>query len=210
MTTLAPSSAERRVVLSGISWALYQDMLAEIGDGHTRLTYDRGRLEIMSPSDLHERVKKVAGRLIEAYGDEVGISVEGYGSTTFQREDLQRGLEPDECYYITSAGAVTGKEELDLTVDPPPDLAIEIDISRPDVARQPIYAALGVPEVWRYDGRSMTLLRRDAAGNYKPATSGWALPELRVGEFNRLLKMGLTNGQSAGVRALRAWTRGAP
>src|SRR4051794_16559865 len=108
-------SPERRVTLNGVSWAFYQNMLAEIGDGHVRLTYDTGRLEIMSPSTLHERVKTVLGRLIEAYADEMGILIEGLGSTTFDREDLQKGLEPDECYYVQNASAVVGRDDFDWT-----------------------------------------------------------------------------------------------
>ncbi len=86
-------------------------------------------------------------RLIEAYADASEIHIAGLGSTTFQREDLEKALEPDECYYIQHAAETIGKERFDLTVDPPPNLAIEIDISPPDIARQPIYGALGVPEV---------------------------------------------------------------
>src|SRR5437762_13654727 len=138
---------EGRIVLHDVRWGFYEQMVREIGNTNgVRLTYDAGRLEIMSPSGLHERVKKIAGRLIEAFGTESGIPVEGYGSWTLKREDLQKGLEPDECYYVQSLPAISGKQELDLSVDPPPDLAIEVDISPHDVAREPIYAALGVPE----------------------------------------------------------------
>jgi Uma2 family endonuclease len=135
-----------------ISWDLYQRMLDEIGDGNTRLTFNNGRLEIISPSRFHERVKTVLGRLIETYGDAVEIVVERAGSTTFQRKDLLKGLEPHECYYVAHAEEIEDREELDLNIDPPPDLVIEIDLSHRGVARQPIYAAMSVPEIWKYDG----------------------------------------------------------
>lgn len=208
MTIAIPKpEAERRVVLDGISWGLYQQMLAEIGDGHTRLTYDQGRLEIMSPGPRHERVKKILARLVEAYGEEMDIAVEGFGSTTFDREDLQKGLEPDECYYVANAGRMAGREDFDFAVDPPPDLAIEIDISPPQVGRQPIYGALGVPEIWRYDGNLVTPLHRTPAGTYITASHSLAFPDPSIEELNHVLRMGLERGQSTAVREVRQHVR---
>jgi Uma2 family endonuclease len=196
----------RSVVLRGISWSLYQSMLAEIRSGAIRLTYDQGWLEIMTLSPLHEKVKTILARLIEAYADANGIDAEGLGSTTFSREELKRGLEPDECYYIAHAADVTGKNELDLSVDPPPDLAIEVDISPPDIAKQPIYAALGVPEVWRYDGRRVIPLLR-AADGYIESEKSIAFPNLPMDRLNEFLSIGLASSQSAAVRAMRSWLR---
>jgi Uma2 family endonuclease len=204
----SPQSFDRRIVLDGVSWDLYEHLLAEIGERPIHLTFDEGRLEIMTLSDLHERVKKIIARLIEAYGDAIGVDIEGLGSTTFRREELQKGLEPDECYYVAHAAMWPGKEEFDLAVDPPPDLAIEIDISPPDVARQPIYAALGVPEVWRYDGSKIAFLRRNDAGTgYVPSEKSLSFPDLPMEEFSRFIQIGLTSGQPAAVRALRQWLR---
>lgn len=159
----------------------------------------------MSPSPLHERVKTVIGRLIEACGDALGIDVEGFGSTTFDREDLQKGVEPDECYYIAKASKVIGKQVLDLAIDPPPDLALEVDISPPDLTRAPIYAALGVPEIWRFDGRRLVSLHRAGEGRYVEANRSLAFPELPMDELNRFVNVGPEKGQSAAVRALREW-----
>lgn len=206
--TLASPQAERRVVIDGVSWRLYQQMLAEIGDGHTRLTYDQGRLEIMSPTPRHEAIKTILGRLVEAYADEMDIEMEGFGSTTFDREDLQKGLEPDECYYVQSAQVVKGRQEFDFSVDPPPDLAIEIDISPPDLARQPIYAALGVPEIWKYDGNEVCFLKRTKEGQYVAADRSLAFPKLPASDLNRFLQIALAEGQTAAVRALRGSCRG--
>jgi Uma2 family endonuclease len=207
--TIAHPRAERRVVIEGVSWRLYQQMLAEIGDGHTRLTYDQGRLEIRSPTTRHELIKKILGRLLEAYADEMEVEVEGFGSTTFDREDLQKGLEPDECYYVQNAGAVKGRQEFDFSVDPPPDLAIEIDISPPDVARQPIYAALDIPEVWNYDGNQVRFLHRTLEDRYVIADRSLAFPQLPASELNRFLRIALVEGQTAAVRTLRQWCCGA-
>jgi Uma2 family endonuclease len=204
--TLTPV-VNRRVLLSGISWSLYQHMLAEIRNGAVRLTYDHGWLEIMTLSPLHEKVKKIIARLIEAYSDASGIDAEGFGSTTFSREELQRGLEPDECYYVSHAADVAGKSTLDLAVDLPPDLAVEVDISPPDIAKQPIYAALGIAEVWRYNGRRLTPLRRTADG-YAEIEKSMAFPDLPMDRLNEFLSIGLASGQSAAVRAMRKWLQG--
>ncbi len=209
MTLAAAQPNHHPVVLEGISWEFYERMLAEIGDHqHVRLTYDEGRLEIMSPSNWHEKVKKIIGRLIEAYSDEVGIPAEGHGSTTFKREDLLKGLEADECYYIRNIAAVIGKEEVDLTLDPPPDLAVEVDISTPSVARQPIYAAMGVPEIWRYDGHQVISLHRGANGKYESSVRSLAFPTFPMEVVSRLVEIGLAKGQAEAVRRLREWARG--
>jgi Uma2 family endonuclease len=201
------ATLEERVTLPDVSWEFYQSALREVGDGHVRLTYDEGRLEIMSPSGFHERVKTVIGRLIEAYAEETGLNVEGYGSTTFAREDLQKGLEPDECYYIANFQAIVNKRNIDLSIEPPPDLAIEIDLSRPGVSRQPIYAALGVPEIWRYDGRRLMCLHRVVekvtGARYVPADRSLSFPDLSFVEFARLVDVALAQGQGAAVRELR-------
>ena len=203
-------AAENRVLLEGISWSLYERLLRELGRDNpgVRLAYDDGRLEIMSPTPLHEDVKKITARLIEAYGDERGLTVQGLGSTTFKRKDLKKGLEPDECYYVANAARVIGKKKLDLLRDPPPDLAIEVDISPPQVLRPPIYAALGVPEIWRFDGERLAVLLRTEGGDYQASETSLSFPELPMREVNRFLRVGLESGQSAAVRALRQWLRG--
>lgn len=144
MSTVSVPRGER-FLLYGVSWDYYDRTLRELEGQHRRIrvTYDRGRLEFMTLTHLHEFIKKTIGRLIETYSLDRGIPATGLGSLACRREDLDRGLEPDECYYV-------GR--------PPPDLAVEVDITVSSVPRQPIYAALGVPEVWRYDGRAVTFL----------------------------------------------------
>jgi Uma2 family endonuclease len=204
--TLSLNSMPRCVVLEDVTWDLYQQMLAGIGDGHTRLTFDQGRLAIMSPLPIHEQIKKVLARLVEAYADATDIAVEGLGSTTFKREDLQKGLEPDECYYIAHALQIMRKEEIDLAVDPPPDLAIEVDISRPGIARQPIYAAIGVPEIWRYDGTRVIPLHL-IHGHYESADHSLAFPDLPMDLVNEMVRLALTQSQTAAMKAFRDWLK---
>ncbi len=182
-----PVRSERRLTLTGISWGTYVRLSDEVGPG-TRITYDRGRMEIVTLSERHERIKKMLARIVEAYADAAGIDAEGLGGVTMRREDLDRGLEPDECYYVAHAAVIIGQPEdaeLDLSVTPPPDLAIEVDISPPEVAKLPIYAALGVPEIWRYDGRAVTYLARTADGQYAAVDRSPAFPDLPVGVGER-------------------------
>lgn len=199
---------ESRILLEPVSWALYQQILRELGDSAAiRLAYDNGRLEIMSPSPSHEEVKKIAARLIEAYADALEIDIQGLGSMTMSREDLKQGIEPDECYYVQSFSAIADKDELDLDVDPPPDLAMEIDISPPAMGKQSIYAGLGVSEIWRYDRGRFRVLTRTGDGIYVEAKQSLCFPGLPIDEFNRFVQIGLKSHQPAAVRALRQWIK---
>ncbi len=204
--------AERRMALAGVSWATYARLCDEVVHGPTKITYDRGRMEIVVVSNRHEWVKTILGRVIEAYADAVGIVAEGFGGMTLRREDLGRGLEPDECYYVAHAAATAGwgaeDHPLDLTVDPPPDLAIEVDISPPDVAKPPIYAALGVPEIWRYDGQAVAFLARAPDGRYVVTDRSLAFPDLPLAWVNECLVIGLTQTQSAAAAEVRRRVRG--
>jgi Uma2 family endonuclease len=201
-------NAESRVVLEPVSWALYEQILTELGDNRgTRLAYDDGRLEIMSPSDSHEDVKTIVARLIEAYAFMMDIDIQGYGSWTMNRKEKNKGIEPDECYYVQSLSAIAGKKRRDLKRDPPPDLAIEVDISRSSLAKQPIYAAIGVPEIWRFDGERFAILRRDESGSYVESPQSACFPDLPIDEVNRFVQIGLRSLQPAAVRALRDWVK---
>ena len=114
-------------------------------------------------------------------------------------------MEPDECYYVSTAPRIVGKQKLDLSVDPPPDLAIEIDISPPEVRRESIYHALGVLELWRYDGQRFVVVRRNAAGTYEQRAGSQEMPGLPMEELNRMVQIGLKSGQTAAVAALVEW-----
>lgn len=163
-------------------WDGYEKFLEAIGDGHTRVTYDRGRLELMTPSNRHERIKKCLGQVFERLLVVAGIDYLPGGSTTFKRQDLDRGLEPDECYWVAHAARMRKNESYDPLNDPPPDIAIEVEISTTIIKRLPIYHAMAVPEIWRWTrfGR-VEIQIRDVAGNYAPQPHSrflpWLLPE---------------------------------
>lgn len=197
-----------RVLLENISWQTYQSLLKDFDQQPAmRLTYDQGRLEIKMPLDPHESYKKLLGRLVEALTEELGIEVRSLGSRTCDRKDLARGLEPDQCYYIQSEPVVWDKAQIDLAIDPPPDLAIEIDMSSSSLNRLSIYADLGVPEVWRYDGAVLTIYRLEAH-NYQPCDRSFVFPQLTASDLERFLELKKTTRENALVRLFREWIRG--
>ncbi len=151
MGTVA-SAADSRVTLRNVPWETYDALVQARGDDPApRFTYDSGTLEIMSPSRKHERIKTLLGRLIEAYTEERSIQVSSAGSTTLRNQLKEKGLEPDESYFLESEHLVRGKDDLDLSTDPPPDLAIEVDLSSSAVDKLAVHASLGVAEVWSYE-----------------------------------------------------------
>jgi Uma2 family endonuclease len=150
------SPADNRLLLRNISWETYERLLSESVDNPgTRFTYDEGSLEILQVSIGHEIPNRTLARLAQVTAEETGRDFMGAGSTTFRRKDRAKGFEPDSCFYFRHAASIRRKKEIDLTVDPPPELVIEVDISRSSLDRLPIFAAIGVMEIWRYDGDRM-------------------------------------------------------
>lgn len=165
----------RRVTLHNVPWSLYGQLLELTGNGLPRMTYDRGTLEMETPSKRHEVLKWIVGRFVEAYAEAEGIEYEAVGSTTWRRESAAGGLEADEAYYIQSYAAVQGREAEPET-DPLPDLAIEIDLSPPEVDKASVYARLGVPEIWRWRDGRLAVLVRTADDRYTEHQTSIALP----------------------------------
>ncbi|MEO0434469.1 MAG: Uma2 family endonuclease [Cyanobacteria bacterium J06656_5] len=196
-----------RVVLQNISWQSYQSLIRDFAqEPAIRLTYDHGTLEIRMPLDPHETFKKLIGRLIEAATEELDLEIRSLGSRTYDREDLASGLEPDQCYYIQNEPQVRGIEQIDLTQLPPPDLAVEIDITSSSLNRFAIYKALGVPEIWRYDGNRLEIhvLQDD---EYVNQSNSRALTLLTAADILRFLTSHQTLGENALVKQFRQWIR---
>lgn len=188
----APSFSTRRpgtVVLRNISWRTYQSLLAEVGDEPVHLTYDQGLLEIELPSERHEQLKAAVRGLVEHALRAFRTRFEPLGSTTWDRADLLKGIDADECYYVQNEAAVRGRRPIDLAVSPPPDLALEIEVSLSAVDKLAIYGALGVPEVWRVreDGTTLVLVR-GGNGAYVPADLSRAIPLLPPSVVTGLLR----------------------
>jgi Uma2 family endonuclease len=196
-----------RIILRGVSWTTYQALSRDLeSEPGKRLTYDQGMLEIMVPLPPHEGYKKLMGRLVEVITEETETEIRSLRSTTWRRDDLKKGLEADECYYIQHEAAVRGKAEIDLTIDPPPDLAIEVDNTSSSMNRMEIYAALGVPEVWRYNGETLTI-EHLVEGGYVAQEDSAVLPLLQRGDILRFLQTSQTMGETSWVREFRRWVR---
>ena len=173
---------------------------------HIRLTYDNGSLEIMTVSPRHEWSKRLIGRMIEAMTEELNIPIRSGGSTTFKKELVKKGLEPDECYWVANEPAVRGRADLDIEVDPPPDIAVEVGISTSVLNRLGIYAALGVSEIWRSEGRRSSSPSSRMTGLTLP----W--PRARVslaalGRAGPIPEASTTMGETPWIRSFRAWVR---
>jgi Uma2 family endonuclease len=196
-----------RVVLKNISWQTYKSLILDFErEPAMRLTYNLGTLEIRMPLAPHETYKKILGRLIETATEELNLEIRSLGSLTCSREDLAKGLEPDQCYYIQNEEIVRGIAQIDLAKLPPPDLAVEIDITSSSLDRFSIYADLQVPEIWRYDGQLLAIY--GLAGNeYIMLDRSIALPLLKTEDILRFLSLSASIGENNLVKQFRQWLR---
>jgi Uma2 family endonuclease len=201
------SLPEQKVILKGVSWETYERLLAEHEESSgTHFTYDQGMLEIMVLSARHEEPNRTLALLVEVIAEEMGIDLRRLGSITCKREDLLKGFEPDSCFYIQHAETIDGKEDLDFPADPPPDLIIEIDITHPSLNRFPIFAAFGVPEVWRFNGERVLILQLER-GQYVEIQQRLAFPLLTSEDATRFLESSKTLRSTAWLRSVRDWVR---
>lgn len=194
------------VQLKNISWQLYEAILDEMGEGYAaRLAYHKETLEIRMPLPKHERAKSIIGDLVKVLLEELDIDCEPLGSTTFKREDMDSGVEPDECFYIQKAAAIRGKDRIDLTIEPPPDLAIEIDNTSSTSLSS--YEALGVPELWRYNGHvlQINVLQYGKYVETQISPNFPAFPLVEV--IPQYLEQSKAIGRNATIKAFRNWVR---
>lgn len=189
------------LVIPQSTWEEYERLLDDLaGWPGMRVTYDRGRLEIMSPSPEHEEYKEFILRIVHMVCDELGLPLEARGSTTWKRRQAEQGTEPDTCFYVTNAHRIIGKRNIDLESDPPPDVAVEIDITNESLSKLPIYAALEVPEIWRYDGRTARFYEL-ADGRYRDIADSRVLPSLTSAKLTEALAQSQREGQTAALTA---------
>lgn len=206
MVTIAKPTGER-VLLRAVSWEAHERLLTDQGDrGSPRLTYDRGELEFLAPSTGHERDNRDLALLVELVASELSRDILDVGSMTFKRESVRRGFEPDTAFYTDHYDQVAGKDQIDPEVDPPPDLVIEIDVTRPIVPTLPIHAAFGVPEVWRSDGDRVAILRL-GDGDYRQVAASVALPPVTSEVLTHFLVERRRLRRVAWMRAIRHWAR---
>jgi Uma2 family endonuclease len=160
--------------------------------------------EITIPSGDHERYNRAVALLVEVLAEELNIDVDNLGSTTFRREDIERGFEPDSCFYIQNADKVRGKARIDLTTDPGPDLVIEIDITSGSLDKFPIYAQVGVPEIWRFDGTDLNIFRLES-GDYVALEASTAFPFITSEVLTDFVRKIESLKRTEWLRILRAW-----
>lgn len=195
--------------LEGVSWDEYEQLLEELVEWRgMRVSYDHGRVEIMSPTFEHENYIGFFSRLGQVLSEELDIVIEAVGATTYKQEQLLQGSEGDQSFYVRNASAIIGKRRIDLDVDPPPDVVVEVDITNESLSKFPIYAAFGVPEIWRYDGKQARIYHL-ADQDYVEATSSLSFPCLTAHAMTEFLEQNKTQGQTAALAAFRLWVHAA-
>ncbi len=211
MTQTLTSTTEEitgsHLVLHDISWEMYEKLLDVFAEHpKLRMTYYKGTLELMTPLSDHERYRWTFGRLVAALSEELGLEILGVKSTTWRSEPDAVGKEADESFYIQNELAVRAKLKIDLTVDPPPDLAIEIDTSHSSIDKMAVYAGLKVPEVWRYKNGKLSINILTETGYVESETS-LAFGSFPVKELPRFMQLDPEKGENARLREFRAWVR---
>jgi Uma2 family endonuclease len=195
--------------LSGVDWRTYSRLLRAFAERPgIRLTYDRGELEITSPTLEHDDDGRVLGTFVFVLTEELGLPLKHGGSTTLRRRLRRRGIEADECFWIANAHRMAGKRRLDLRTDPPPDLAVEVDVTRNSLNRMDIYAVLGVPEVWRLDGNTLSFFVLGAGRSYSSAAVSRSFPLVTPADLLGFIQQARQAGDENPVlRQFRAWVR---
>ncbi|MGK7893055.1 MAG: Uma2 family endonuclease [Xenococcus sp. (in: cyanobacteria)] len=205
-TTLKSYSEGQTSLLTNITWSEFEQMLEELGEHRSaRLSYSQGYLEIMVPLLEHEKDKEIISYMVQILLETLSIDFEALGSTTFKNAEMKQAVEPDACFYINNYQAVIGKNKLDLTIDPPPDLAIEIDIT--SRTKLDNYRLLKVPELWRYHqtGLHIYLLKGD---NYQESSDSAIFPTIPVIELvNQTVKESQRLGRSQGIKEFKNWLK---
>jgi Uma2 family endonuclease len=195
------------LLLDGVSWEGYEAIADAFDQRSIRFTYDDGRLEIMTLSLEHEEDNRLFDRLIATLAAELGIRIKCYGSATCKKRQALKGLEPDSCYYLRNLARIRGKKRIDLARDPAPDLALEVDVTRKSLDRMRIYAALGVPEVWRFDGKRLQMFLLNEQGAYDPCDESPTFPGVPSRVLVRFLRIGQRQDDTAMIRAFVQWIR---
>lgn len=196
----------QQLLLEDVSWQQLESMLAELGESRaTRLSYSNGILEIMVPLPEHEKAKEIISDMVKILLSERGINYDSLGSTTLKNERMTQAVEPDACFYIQNQAAVIGKNRLDMSVDPPPDLAIEIDLTSRTLLNN--YQILGVPELWRY-GRQGLQINILESGRYMESELSSTFPDISIIELvNRYVQQSQISGSSQAIQAFKSWVK---
>jgi Uma2 family endonuclease len=205
LTASTPAIGENRVTLRGLSWQGYQAILQALPQTRgARLTFDDGTLEIVVPLEIHEQGSELIGLFIRILVVEMGLKIKSMRSTTLDRADLNRGSEPDNAYYIQNQPKVAGRE-VNLAQDPPPDLVVEVDITHTDIDKNRLYASMGVPEFWRFDGQVWQILQLTGSA-YQAVDHSPTFPWVEKTDLYRFLAAAQVDEVEAEVN-FRTWVR---
>lgn len=195
------------ILLRDVSWEEFEAILEELGDRRSsRIAYCDGLLEIMTPLPEHEYFKQVISIAIEDMAETLELDYESYGSTTWRRQAKQAGIEADNCFYFQNEAIVRGRLDINLAQDPPPDLALEIDVTSKSLEQFPIYARLGIPELWCYDAGKLTIYHLQS-GQYVESEQSTVFPELHIQALPQLIEQNRSAGRLALRRSVRTWVR---
>ncbi|HVC96736.1 MAG TPA: Uma2 family endonuclease [Pirellulales bacterium] len=194
------------IVLRDVPWNLYEELRDIEANWHVRMTYDHGSLELMAPSAQHENYARLIGRMIHAIVEELDMPIRSLGSTTWKERAELAGLEADGCYFILNAAGVVGRDANDLQREDTPDLAVEVEITRSADSKMPLYSALGVAEIWRYDGSSLESWQLGPGGQYAPAERCLNLPFLKPADLEPFLESN-HDDETRWIKAFRQWVR---
>lgn len=206
------SLPNQRIVLRDVSWATFEALLQSLDASkqHLRVAFEEGTLELTTNSREHEQGKSILARMLELLTFERHIPIASYGSTTLRRRDLRRAVEPDECYYITKEPAVRASTDCNLLRDPPPDLALEVDITSTSFRRLRVYAKLGVGEVWRWTSGKITVYLRQPNGEYHEGDQSRLFPWLPMTQLATLLKRRTEVDETSLMHEFLGWLRALP
>lgn len=198
---------ETRFLIRDIDWGAYRQISEALNDRHYHLSFDGKDLELMTTSLPHDRYGRFVCFMVMVLTDEMNLPRASCGQFTMNREDLEKGIEADETFYIVNEAKMRGKKEVDLTKDPPPDLAVEIDLTTDSRRRLGIYAAIAIPEIWRFDGDSATIYQRLGDGQYAVAASSRYFPFFTAADLSRFLGKCDQTEEGGLLREFRAWVR---
>ena len=202
---VAMLQVNQRLILQGISWDFYEQLLNEFESSNAlHFAYDNGILEVEVPLGKHEIPIRLLADLVSNLCVEKDIEVRNVGSTTFRKRAKAKGIEPDTAFYIQNAARVSGLLDLDLSKNPFPDLAIEVDVTSPSLNKMPIYAGLGISEIWLYKGKNVEFLQL-IGEKYVPIKSSIALPFLSSEKATEFLQNGLKETFNKWVKDVRKW-----
>ena len=198
---------EQRIILKDATWETYEQLLKNYQeDSSPRFAYDNGSLEIFMPSQEHEESNRFFELFISAIAEARKLKIRSLGSTTQKREDLLKGLEPDSCFYIQNANLITNVKRVDLSIHPPPDLAVEVDVTSSSLDRFAIYSALRVPEIWRCENNDVKFFQLES-NEYVEVIESLALPNVKANDVTRFLHESQTSERYEWLPNVREWAR---